>query len=269
MQVDLHIHSYYSDGTMSPQEIITKAKAKGLAKIAITDHNEIKGALEAKRLAPDYVILGVELDALIDGIDVHILAYNFNLASKEFTKLIDANRLMLERVDDELITKLVGKIPQVNLEAYHNFQYDRTKGGWKALQYLISLGLIEGVEGCFTLMKQVNHSHAAVPFLSVEEVIKAIHKAGGKAILAHPGKTFPKDKIDYYLAKMLGFKIDGIECFYPKHSEEERKKFVAFAQKNNLLITCGCDCHGTFQQTEIGELKVASKELNLKGLWEE
>lgn len=267
LQVDLHIHSYYSDGTMSPKEIIDCAKKKKLNYIAITDHNEIAGSLEATKIDSSFVIPGVELDALIDGIDVHILAYNFDINNKEFRSAINHTREMLMQVDDELIYKLAANnFPNISINDYEVFKYDRRKGGWKALQYLISLGIINSVEGCFILMKQYDHSHANLPFYSVEEMISFIHKAGGIAILAHPGKTFPKDKMEYYLNKILAYKIDGIEAFYPKHDENERNYFYNFAKRNNLLITCGCDCHGSFQSTSIGEVKVLDGKLNLKGI---
>lgn len=266
MYVDLHIHSYYSDGTLAPEEIITQAKAKGLEKIAITDHNEIKGMLEGIVIDSDYVIPGVELDGLIDGIDTHILAYNFDINNQDFLNVVEHNRLMLEKVDDELIYKLIGVNSLVSLEDYEKFIYDKRKGGWKALQYLMALGIIGSVEDCFTLMKSVNRSHADVPFLGVEAIIKAIHEAGGIAILAHPGKTFPKEKLEYYLDKMVEYGIDGIECYYPKHPQAETEYFLKFARMNNLRITCGCDCHGSFQKTTIGELKVEIDLSELKGI---
>ncbi len=266
MYVDLHIHSYYSDGTMSPAEIIQEAKSKGLDKIAITDHNEIRGLLEGLKLEPNYLIPGVELDTLVDGIDTHILAYNFSLNDKHFLKVIEQNRLMLERVDDELITKLIEHNYPISLADYEAFTYDRRKGGWKALQYLIKLGIISSVEDCFKLMQEVGHSHAAVPFLPARDMIEEIHQAGGLAVLAHPGKTFPETKMSFYLQELLNWGIDGIEAYYPAHSYTMTNYYLNFAKEHNLIITCGCDCHGSFQKTNIGQVKVDIAEIYINSL---
>ncbi len=265
-KVDLHIHSFYSDGTMSPSEIIAEAKRLGIKKIAITDHNVLEGNDLALSLAPDYVIPGVEIDALEDGIDVHILAYNYNLADQEFRKFIKENNQKLMETDDMLIDKMIAGGEPLSKNEYKNYQYDRRLGGWKALNYLIELGYIKTVPDCFKLMAKFNHSHANIPFLSVEEVIKIIHKAGGKAVLAHPGKTFSLEKMDYYLEKIISYGIDGIEAYYPAHSLDFRMKLSDLAKRNNLLITCGNDCHGTFQSTWIGEVQADIKDLNLEGL---
>ena len=265
-KIDFHIHSYYSDGTMTPEEIIAEAKRLGLKKIAITDHNVLEGNDEGRRLAPNYVIPGVEIDALEEGIDVHVLAYNYDTNNQEFRKFIKENNKKLMDTDDMLIDKMIEGGEPLSRADYDKYEYNRKLGGWKALHYLIDLGYIETVPDCFKLMAKFHHSHANIPFLSVKEVIDLIHKAGGKAVLAHAGKTFPAEKMDYYLDKMLSYGIDGFEAYYPAHSEELRLKLSNLAREHNLLITCGNDCHGTFQKTWIGEVDVDIKDLNLKDL---
>lgn len=98
---DLHIHSYYSDGTMSPEEILEKAIEKNMGLIAITDHDTLDGT---KKLL-DYInneiicISGIELDAVEFGINYHILGYGMNLKCEEFQKFVITNRKLLEEVN--------------------------------------------------------------------------------------------------------------------------------------------------------------------------
>ena len=89
---DLHIHSFYSDGTMSPKEILTTAFNKGVGLLAITDHDILAGSVELMKLYDKYDIKhisGVEIDVIDSGINYHILGYGVNLEDKVFCDFIE------------------------------------------------------------------------------------------------------------------------------------------------------------------------------------
>lgn len=134
--VDLHIHSYYSDGTMSPKEILEMAKINNVGLIAITDHDVLEGSRELIKLSKNSdvkCVSGVELDAIYHGLNFHILGYGVDLENEEFQKFVKKDRALLNEVNTKLIEKMEKDYDYVSLEDYHNYTYERNKGGWKAV----------------------------------------------------------------------------------------------------------------------------------------
>ena len=170
---DLHIHSYYSDGTMSPEEILEEALKNHVGVIAITDHDMFEGALELQELSKDEDIVcltGVELDSLEGGENYHILAYGVDLQNEEFAAFVERNRVLLHTVNEELIKKMQEVVPSVSMSEYNAFPYDRRKGGWKALQYLMAKGFTTHLKEGIFYYKQYDCPYACVDFPSIPEV---------------------------------------------------------------------------------------------------
>lgn len=266
---DLHIHSFYSDGTMSPKEILTTAFNKGIGLLAITDHNMLAGSFELMQLCDKYdikYISGVEIDVIYSGINYHILGYGVNLEDKVFCDFIEENRILLEKVDIKLIEKMKSDYDCITLSDYLNFTYDKRLGGWKALHYFIEKGLTKSLFEGFMLYSKYEHSCNCVQFPSIKLACQYIHNAGGKAVLAHPGRVINKTNINAFkkeLLRIINLGIDGIECYYPSHTEDITTVCLEICEDRNLLITCGSDCHGEFQNTAIGEMNIPIENLKL------
>ncbi|MDF2822569.1 MAG: hypothetical protein K0R15_3017 [Clostridiales bacterium] len=269
---DLHIHSYYSDGTMSPLEILEAAINKNIEIISITDHDRIGGSLELMELSKNYnikCIPGVEIDALEDGVNYHILAYGIDLENKRFIEFILKNRALLEEVNIRLVEKMQVDYDSISISDYTNFNYDKRMGGWKALHYFIEKGITKSLIEGFTIYSKYQHSYNCVQFPSIKQVCDVIHNAGGKAVLAHPGKVIESNNLDDFKKKVIeivDIGIDGIECYYPSHTTDITNICVDICNCKDLLITCGSDCHGEFQNTEIGEMNIALENLKLDAI---
>lgn len=266
---DLHIHSFYSDGTMSPKEILTTAFNNNVGLLAITDHDILDGSVELMKLCGKYdikYISGVEIDVIDSGINYHILGYGVNLEDKVFCDFIKENCILLEEVNIKLIEKMQNDYECITLLDYLNFTYDKRMGGWKALHYFVEKGLIKSLYEGFMLYSKYEHSYNCVQFPSIKLACKYIHNAGGKAILAHPGKVITKTNINDFkkeLLRIINLDIDGIECYYPSHTEDITNVCIEICEDRNLLITCGSDCHGEFEDTEIGEMNIPIENLRL------
>ena len=266
---DLHIHSFYSDGTMSPKEILTTAFNRNVGLLAITDHDIIDGSVELMKLCGKYdikYISGVEIDVIDSGINYHILGYGVNLEDKVFCDFIKQNCILLEEVNIKLIEKMQNDYECITLSDYLNFTYDKRMGGWKALHYFVEKGLTKSLYEGFMLYSKYEHSYNCVQFPSIKLTCKYIHNAGGKAILAHPGKVINKTNTDDFkkeLLRIINLGIDGIECYYPSHTEDITNVCIEICEDRNLLITCGSDCHGEFEDTEIGEMNIPIENLRL------
>lgn len=269
---DMHTHTYYSDGTMSPKEILDAAILKGVTVLSITDHDTLEGTRELKELCRKteiHYIPGVELDSLDRGNNVHILAYGMDLENEEFCAFVDRNHRLLDHVNSMLIEKMQEDYDNISYPDYLNYSYDRTGGGWKALHYLMDRGLTNSLREGFAFYPQYECTYKKVDFLSVREVCEYIHKAGGKAILAHPGVTVKEKEPSIFEAevrRLVSYGADGIECYYATHTEDITEICLRICREQDLLITCGSDCHGKFGFAEVGETKTPIGKLNLDGL---
>lgn len=277
MLADLHMHSYYSDGTMSPREIVEDAKKRNVQLIAITDHNVLDSYTELKEAAEEFginVIRGVEIDARFEDIVVHILSYNFQDNEKLFNLVHKAKNELLE-TSIELIKRMENDYENISSEDYEAYDYDRRKGGWKGIHYLFDRGitseLFEGVK----YYGQYKCGHEYFDYPTVEEVIDAVHEANGYVVLAHPCNYYKNNTKEEVLEKLEKFKsigIDGVECYYPANSEMMTETCIEFCKNNNMIITVGSDSHGDFGAVSkgieyyIGAVKKDSSELNLKDM---
>lgn len=277
MLTDLHMHSYYSDGTMSPREIVEDAKKRNVQLIAITDHNVLDSYTELKEAAEEFgikVIRGVEIDARFEDIVVHILAYNFEDNENLFNLVHKAKNELLE-TSIELIKRMENDYENISSEDYEAYDYDKRKGGWKGIHYLFDRGitseLFEGVK----YYGKYKCGHEYFDYPTVEEVVKAVHEANGYVVLAHPCNYYKNNTKEELLEKLEKFKsigIDGVECYYPANSEMMTETCVEFCKNNDMIITVGSDSHGEFGAVSkgieyyIGAVKKDSSELNLKDM---
>ena len=277
MLTDLHMHSYYSDGTMSPREIVEDAKKRNVQLIAITDHNVLDSYTELKEAAEEFgikVIRGVEIDARFEDIVVHILAYNFEDNENLFNLVHKAKNELLE-TSIELIKRMENDYENISSEDYEAYDYDKRKGGWKGIHYLFDRGitseLFEGVK----YYGKYKWGHEYFDYPTVEEVVKAVHEANGYVVLAHPCNYYKNNTKEEVLEKLEKFKsigIDGVECYYPANSEMMTETCVEFCKNNDMIITVGSDSHGEFGAVSkgieyyIGAVKKDSSELNLKDM---
>ena len=277
MLVDLHIHTYYSDGTMSPKEVVEDAKRKNLGIIAITDHDVLDSYEELKveaEKAGIIAIRGVEIDSIFEGHLVHLLAYKFEDNEKLF-KLINHAKEQLLETSIELIRRMENDYEGISLEDYNSYEYERRKGGWKGIHYLHDRKITEGLFDGVKFYGKYDCGHEKFAFPSVGEVCNTVHDANGYVVLAHPCNYYKNNTKEEVLEKLEKFKsigIDGVECYYPANSEMMTETCVEFCKNNDMIITVGSDSHGEFGAVSkgieyyIGAVKKDSEILNINKL---
>ena len=277
MLVDLHIHTYYSDGTMSPKEVVEDAKRKNLGIIAITDHDVLDSYEELKveaEKAGIIAIRGVEIDSIFEGHLVHLLAYKFEDNEKLF-KLINHAKEQLLETSIELIRRMENDYEGISLEDYNSYEFERRKGGWKGIHYLHDRKITEGLFDGVKFYGKYDCGHEKFAFPSVGEVCNTVHDANGYVVLAHPCNYYSnKNKEDILekleILKSLG--IDGVECYYPANSDLMTNTCLEFCKDNNLIITAGSEGHGDFGAVSkgieyyIGAINKDSEILNINKL---
>lgn len=258
MLCDLHIHSYNSDGTWSPEKIASVCKEKQIRIFSITDHNLLSAYPEAIHAADKYglqCIIGVEIDCILNGKSFHVLGYNVDPSDKPLLKLLKTARMVLDQMSDRLI-QAIEQNPfdsnhPVSMEDYLSYHYDLSRGGWKGLNYLIDRNLAHDFDSAMSLYGRYHISYEKSSFPSMEDTCNAILQAGGIPVLAHPSNYFDEDDfLEQNLSETVQAGVQGIECFYPAQSPQYTQRCVDFCNAHQLYITCGGDSHGTFQ-TEI------------------
>ena len=277
MLVDLHIHTYYSDGTMSPKEVVEDAKRKNLGIIAITDHDVLDSYEELKveaEKAGIIAIRGVEIDSIFEGHLVHLLAYKFEDNEKLF-KLINHAKEQLLETSIELIRRMENDYEGISLEDYNSYEYERRKGGWKGIHYLHDRKITEGIFDGVKFYGKYDCGHEKFAFPSVGEVCNTVHDANGYVVLAHPCNYYSNKNKEEILEKLEILKslgIDGVECYYPANSDLMTNTCLEFCKDNNLIITAGSDGHGDFGAVSkgieyyIGAINKDSEILNINKL---
>lgn len=277
MLVDLHIHTYYSDGTMSPKEVVEDAKRKNLGIIAITDHDVLDSYEELKveaEKAGIIAIRGVEIDSIFEGHLVHLLAYKFEDNEKLF-KLINHAKEQLLETSIELIRRMENDYEGISLKDYNSYEYERRKGGWKGIHYLHDRKIIEGLFDGVKFYGKYDCGHEKFAFPSVGEVCNTVHDANGYVVLAHPCNYYSNKNKEEILEKLEILKnlgIDGVECYYPANSDLMTNTCLEFCKDNNLIITAGSDGHGDFGAVSkgieyyIGAINKDSEILNINKL---
>jgi len=270
--LDLHTHTCFSDGKFSPSELLHYAASIGLQTIAITDHDNTNGVREALALAQD---LGLELIPAIeltcqwpqceplpgDG-DIDVLGYFVDLENPEFQAFERAALDDIHLRTADCCASLTAEGHPVTLQEVfaENQHY---AGVLQLILAVIKKGHAEDWGAAFKMVAekwaQVRLSH-----FTIQEVIGAIHSAGGVAVLAHPvlvkcngNRLREKDLLQL---KEMG--LDGLEIFHPRLDEEARSYFSALAKRLNLLVSGGSDEHGWFTDFEnIGSQPVTSEVL--------
>jgi Predicted metal-dependent phosphoesterases (PHP family) len=258
--IDLHLHTYYSDGTMSPEELVSLAASRGVDTIAITDHDGISGlheAMEAGQKLGVRVFPGIELSAEDDkGVFMHILGYCFDAENKELKNELEIIRQKRVERNEKLLSALheIGcNITQEDLKLRKGQDF---VGKPIFAMALMKKGYIDHPkeafkEGRFMRSEAVRRIHREK--ITAERAIGLITQAGGIAVLAHPMKIShlihnPEEdffsELDKLLTKLKVWGLQGMECFYSQHSAEETKHLIEMAKSHGLLITAGSDFHG-------------------------
>jgi 3',5'-nucleoside bisphosphate phosphatase len=245
-KADLHIHTTASDGSCEPEEIIELAISKSLNAISITDHDTIDGYFKALSSAGKHsirLIPGVELTALFEGKEIHVLGYNFDTGNSEFIRLLKRQRTArLERMSQILTHLRKRKGIEITLDEVKAQAKNNNVGRPHLAHILVKKKIVASIAEAF--IRYLGSSiidHIEITYADLEEVVEKVAGAGGATSLAHPGPIYTMNEVESYLETG----IDGIECIHPGHKFEDQKKFTRLAENKNLLITGGSDFHGT------------------------
>lgn len=248
MKFDLHVHSNYSDGSCSPQELLAQAKTKGLSAIAITDHDTVAGALDVLQCTDPVgvkLIPGVEISSHLDRFPVHILAYGCDWTNKPLHNFLE--RQLAKRVSRmrSFVQKLKAFGHEVDVcRLLEQAQNQKSVGRLHLALELVRTKVAVDLRTAFEQWIG-SGAKAYVPqeYLAPKEVIELIHRAGGIAILAHP-QLLP---FHWLRRKLLHLAWDGLEGYYGVWGAARAQRWVEICAQRKWLITGGSDYHGIYK----------------------
>jgi predicted metal-dependent phosphoesterase TrpH len=271
VRADLHLHTIASDGRWGPGKLIEELLKVGVGLFSVTDHDSLGSLAETAVRVQDSGLCflpGVELSARLDGQLYHLLGYGFDPTEPELNRFVEANGAMLQGASDDAVRLLAEAGHPVSLDDYAAFTWDRHRGGWKALNYLIDRGLCQDIRGYFDVLFAGELVHPQPEFPPPEEVIAVIRQARGLVSLAHPGALFYNGVDERLLDRLVEMGLAGVECYSFHHDQAITRGLLAYCQRRDLLITGGSDCHGGFVGRPLGIPPIRVKDLRL-GVLEE
>lgn len=254
------MHSYYSDGTDSPYELVKKAKEAGLCLVALTDHDTVAGVKEAEEAGKALkigVLSAVEIDAESPA-ELHILGYGVDTAHPSMEAHEKEAAARRVRRNGEIVKKL--EAAGLSITPY----LERSKGNGTRLHIaraLMLAGYSDTVRNAFAAyLKPGGAGYVESVRPSPKRVIDLIHESAGLAVLAHPRKL--NADAHAVVNELASLGLDGIEAYYPLSTEGEIALFLSLARQYGLFATCGSDNHGAHRKNaELGSTWRDVKEL--------
>ena len=269
---DLHLHSNYSDGSASVNELINTAVNSGIKIFALTDHDTVSGIEEAVNEVKKYnlqgikFIKGIELTCKTRGIKCHILGYNIDPQNKELTDLIELGK-KLRRQKLETRIKYLKDIWNIELNKEElDWLYARNSVvKTHFANILVKRGLSDN--NVDAMKKYFDGCKTGNTKFDGEQAIQTIIKAGGIPVWAHPlggegEEHYTENEFLPLLKIMIECGIQGLECYYSRYTLKESEFLVKCANENNLLISGGSDWHGTNKTVQIGMLNSECAEID-------
>jgi predicted metal-dependent phosphoesterase TrpH len=259
MAADLHVHSNFSDGTNSPEEVVALAAAAGLKTIALTDHDNVDGieaAMDVGRRTKVEIISGIELTTEHQRAEIHLLGYFVDYNHPDLLAILE--KIQEDRV--KRIYKIVKRLKslKVDIEAEEVFAIAGKKapGRPHVARVLMRRGLVTNFKEAFNRYLDARApAYVSHYKLAPDDAIRLMVSAGGVAVFAHPGVS----RCDALIPELMAAGLRGLEVYYPGHGKEQTRHYLELAGKYGLLVTGGSDFHGAGSGREIklGEFSIA------------
>lgn len=259
-RIDLHMHTTVSDGTDTPEEILTRVRQAGLTLFSVTDHDGVRGGVRvmAARAGDDpFFLPGAEFSCRDGEGKYHILGYGYDPAAEPMRRLVSLGhgyRMHKVRARlDFLRTEFGFEFPSEEVERLLAMDNPgKPHIGNLMVEYGYAATKEEAIE------RYIDKLRIRSEYVRPEEAIEGILGAGGVPVLAHPSygsgdQIVVGDEMDARLRRLIGFGLQGVEAFYSGFTAKLREEMLAFAARYGLYVTAGSDYHGANKLVVLGD----------------
>ncbi|HEY0141093.1 MAG TPA: PHP domain-containing protein [Thermoanaerobaculia bacterium] len=257
---DLHTHTYHSDGTRSPREVVDVARQHGIDILAISDHDNVAAYFEIKAHADAVgvtLIPAIELSCLHDGVDVHVLAYAFNPDNERIHERLRGFRETRQQRGYAMVERLRSLGYTISAERVDQLAAGGAMGRPHVARALVEAGYVASVSEAFDkLLGTGKPGYVDKERFRIDEAIDLIRDAGGLTSIAHP-TLYPNHET--LVPELLDLGIDAVEVYHPQVDEPNRERYANLVRFRGKFATGGSDDHGTVKTSEtLGTVKVPS-----------
>lgn len=253
-QADLHTHSTASDGEYTPAALVRLAQKAGITCLALTDHDTIDGVEEAIITGVDcglHVLRGIELGAQ-ENRYLHILGLGLTENSPEMNELCRKLRNGRDERKYRIADFLKEKDVPISVDEVEAFAGGKVVARPHFARLMVQHGYVSSVREAFDRYLDTEEYQQIERFKAdAITCIQTIHAAGGKAVLAHPYQlSLTNERLEKLIRQLKGVGLDGLECWYPRHTPEMVQYYLSLAKKYELHISGGSDFHGATIQPD-------------------
>lgn len=246
--VDLHTHSNASDGQYPPAALVRKAAQAGIELLALTDHDTLDGLAEAETAAAGQgitVLRGVELGAKEDR-HMHILGLGLGADSVVLDDLCQKLKAGRDERKYRIVDFLAEKGIHIDLAEVAAQAGSDLIARPHFAQVMLRHGYVSSIREAFERYLDTDEYQKIERFKAdAPTCIDAVHRSGGRAVLAHPYQLgFSEEKLEETVRWLKDCGLDGLECYYPRHTPEMVRAYLALAGRYGLHVSAGSDFHG-------------------------
>jgi predicted metal-dependent phosphoesterase TrpH len=263
MYADLHLHTHFSDGTYSPEELAGHGRRCELSVMSLTDHDTVEGC---ERMAAACGALGIEfipgteLTCDCEGCEIHLLGYFIDPAHPQLL----AAMLRFQEVRQNRVREMVARLNRLSVRITADEVFAlancHSPGRPHIARTLVKNGVCASLDDAFErFLKRGRPAWVPKFKLSAADAIRLVHDVGGLAVLAHPALY----RADEVIPPLADAGLDGIECFHSRHAAPAIEHYLRVAARFRLLPTGGSDCHGMNKgEPLIGSIRLAIDFVN-------
>ncbi|HKR62393.1 MAG TPA: PHP domain-containing protein [Thermoanaerobaculia bacterium] len=255
---DLHTHTYHSDGTRSPKEVLDVALAHGIEVVAISDHDNLAAYFEIKPYADERgmtLVPAIELSCAFEGVDVHVLAYAFDAHDERIEQRLRMFRETRHRRGYEIVDRLRSLGIGISADRVDQLAAGGAMGRPHVARALVEAGHVSSVSEAFDrYLGAGKPAYVEKERFRVGEAVSLIRSAGGVTSVAHP-TLYPQH--EHLVPRLLDGGIDAVEVFHPDVPAPERERYANLVRFRGKFATGGSDDHGSVKKTEtLGTIRV-------------
>ena len=258
MPADLHVHTTFSDSTLTPEEVIHECLWHGVDTVAITDHDSVDGVVRAEEAGAEIgirVIAGTELTAYEGAQEIHIIGLFVDAQNANLIELLKRSRDERRLRVFEIVRRLGELGVEITAEEVFKIAGDGSPGRPHIARTLKNRGHVQSIQDAFRFyIGNERPANVTKYRITVPQAVAVISGAGGTSAVAHPGATLS----DATVRDLIDDGVDAIEVFHPLHSYTKEQKYLQIAEDVGALVSGGSDSHGIAREwSRIGVVKVA------------